>query len=502
MGVVDLKHGLFLKNAAILTATSIILRTAGIFFRIWMSGTIGAEGMGLYQLIISVYVFASTFASGGISTAVTRMVAELPEGSPSARKILSRAITLTLFIAAVSCAAIYLLSDWIGRTLLCDPRSVTAIRTLTLGLPFMGISAVLRGYLLAHRNTSLSSISQILEQLVRMALIIPLVGRVAHLGLMHSTAAILFGDVVAEAAGCLFLIAVCRWGRFHPSHIRGAPVPVTRKMLHIALPITTGRYIHTALRTADNLLVPARIALFNHNREAAVGQFGMLKGMAIPLLFFPASFLNAFSTLMIPEISESLSRGQTYRVRVATEKSIGVTVTVATLLGGIFFLCGKDLSVLLYGSPDTGYLITALAPLVPFMYLESVCDGILKGLDQQGRSFVYGLIDSLSRIALIWLFLDDFGMTGFLGIMVYSNLLTSLLNLRRLLNVTETPVRYKSWIFHPLLFVIVGAVLGYLAMSTATAPLLRIALGGGTTAAVYLTLMFMTGELGVLDGVF
>lgn len=497
-----MKHKLFLKNAAILTATSIILRTAGIFFRIWMSGAIGAEGMGLYQLIISVYVFASTFASGGISTAVTRMVAELPQKCSAARRILSRALTFTLFIATVSGGLIYILAEPTAKFLLCDARSVSAIKTLTFGLPFMGISAVLRGYFLAWRNTSLSGISQIVEQVVRMGLIIPLVGRVAHLGLTHSTAAILFGDVVAEGAGCLFLVSAYKWGRFYPSNKVGTPQPVTRKMLHIALPITAGRYIHTALRTAENLLVPARIALFGGNREAALGQFGMLKGMAIPLLFFPASFLNAFSTLMIPEISESLSRGRMHRVRTATEKSIGVTVTVSTLLGGIFFLCGKDLSILLYGDTATGHLITALSPLVPFMYLESVCDGILKGLDQQGHSFIYGLLDSVSRIVLILIFLDDFGMTGFLGIMVYSNLLTSTLNLRRLLKVTDTPIKYKSWIFHPLLFVTVGGALGFLAMSTAASPLMRVALGGGTTASVYLALMFITGELRVLEGVF
>ena len=497
-----MKHRRFYKNAAILTATSIILRTAGIFFRIWMSGAIGAEGMGLYQLIISVYVFVSTFASGGISTAVTRMVSELPDGSGGSKKILSRAMTLTLISAAVSCGGVYFLAEPISRYLLCDMRAVSAIKVLTLGLPFMGISAVLRGYFLAHRNTVFSGISQLLEQGVRMALIIPLVGRVAHKGLTHSATAILFGDVVAEGVGCLYLLGVYKWGKYRPRPAVGKALPVTRKLLHIALPITTGRYIHSALRTAENLLVPARIALFSHNREAALSQFGMLKGMAIPLLFFPASFLGSFSTLLIPEISEALSRGKMHRVRVATEKSIGVTLTVATLMGGIFFLCGRDLSRLLYGSDATGYLITALAPLVPFMYLESICDGILKGLDQQGYSFIYGLVDSVSRIALIWIFLDDFGMTGFLLIMVYSNLLTSLLNLRRLLKVTETPVNFKSWVIHPLLFIAVAGALGYLTMGVAATPLLRLLLGGGTTAVVYLILMFISGEGRVIEGVF
>ena len=56
-----------------------------MFFRVYMSGKIGAEGMGLYQLIFSIYVLASTFATSGISTAVTRLVAEeAPEGGRAA----------------------------------------------------------------------------------------------------------------------------------------------------------------------------------------------------------------------------------------------------------------------------------------------------------------------------------------------------------------------------------------------------------------------------------
>ena len=75
-GVLSLKKKIFIKNAFIMTATALILRTIGIFFRIYMSNKIGAEGMGLYQLIFSVYMLGSTFASAGICTAVTRLVTD------------------------------------------------------------------------------------------------------------------------------------------------------------------------------------------------------------------------------------------------------------------------------------------------------------------------------------------------------------------------------------------------------------------------------------------
>ena len=494
-----MKHKTLIKNAAILTVTSLILRTVGIFFRIWMSNTIGAEGIGLYQLIFSVYVLASTFATTGITTAVTRMVSELNAPGSAAKKILVRAIMITLVMALLSLGVLFFSADYIARLLLCDERATLSIKILGFSLPFMGISSCLRGYFIAVRNTASPSFGQLFEQLIRMVLIVFLVNRYSGLGLAATSAAVLAGDTAAEAFGCLLLYILYKFDRRKWGKAPKASIPVTRKLLHIAVPITAGRYIHTVLRTCENLMVPARLSLFTSAKSHALEQFGRLKGMAMPILFFPASFLTAFSTLMIPEISESLACGKITRVRTATQKSIGITVIISTLLGGIFLLCGEDLSEVLYHERETGFLIKALAPLVPLMYLESVCDGILKGLDQQGYSFVYGVIDSVSRIVLIWFLVPSYGMKGFLLIMVYSNLLTSLLNVRRLLKVTETPINLKSWVLLPLFAIAVALAAGYFSMRALESSILRLLAGSGITAAVYITVMLILGELSVLN---
>ena len=493
-GMSFLKHGLFIKNAAVLTVTSLILRT----LRIWMSNTVGAEGMGLYQLVVSVYVLVSAFATTGICTAVTRLTAELGARGLGSKKILSRGITLSLVISAVSVAAVYIGAEPISTYLIGDMRAVSSLKVLGLGIPFMGICSCLRGYFIAIRTAP--SIGQIVEQLVRITVVVLAVTYFGARGIEYAVAAILLGDGIAEAAGCGLLYVLYIAEKKKSTYHETSGIPVTSKMLHIAVPITAGKYIHTALRTVENLLVPARISRFTGSKTKGLEQFGMLKGMVMPLLFFPASFLTAFSTLMIPEISEALERGNYRKVRNSTEKSIGITVIISTLIGGVFFLCGEEISQLLYNESDTGALVVALAPLVPFMYLECVCDGILKGLDQQGHSFVYGVIDSVTRIILIWAILPSSGMRGFIGIMVYSNLLTSLLNIRRLLKVTKTPVKLGSWIIRPALSVTVGTAVGKLAMSGATSLIGRLIFGGFSLSAVYLLMMFFMGELNIVDG--
>ena len=96
-----MKKTVFIKNAAILTASSLILRFVGIIFKVWLAAKIGAEGIGLYQLVFSVYMFAATFATSGICTAVTRLVSEeLVIGSKNGvRRIVLRCVQISLVIA-------------------------------------------------------------------------------------------------------------------------------------------------------------------------------------------------------------------------------------------------------------------------------------------------------------------------------------------------------------------------------------------------------------------
>ena len=125
-----MKKTVFIKNAAILTGSSLILRFAGIIFKVWLAKKIGSEGIGLYQLVFSVYVLASTFATSGISTAVTRLVAEeMAVGTKkSTLKILKRAVELTLIIALFSAGIIYFGAEFIAKRFLGDIRAVNSIK--------------------------------------------------------------------------------------------------------------------------------------------------------------------------------------------------------------------------------------------------------------------------------------------------------------------------------------------------------------------------------------
>lgn len=500
-----------MQNAVIMTVTALVLRTIGIFFRIYLSNCIGAEGMGLYQLVFSVYVLVSTFASAGITTAVTRLITdELVCGtSKSIKRILSRAVTISVLCGLLSAVIIFAAANPLGKLIVKDIRAIPSLKMLGISLPFMGATACLRGYFMARRKTVCPSLGQITEQLARIAFISLFLWIFKGKDIAYTCLAVILGDSFAEIVSCAFLSVGYLLDSRHLKSLispqntcQTAKHSIVYRLAAIAVPITAGRYLSSALRTVENILVPQKLTAFHHSPERALSEFGMLKGMALPLLFFPSSFLSSISTLLIPELSEAHTLQQKSKVCHAVSKTLQLTLLSSILLSGLFTMYAYELGVMLYHSHDVGFLMRVLSPLMPIMYLESIVDGMLKGLNQQIHSLWYSVLDSGSRIVMIIYIIPARGMGGFLFIMVISNLLTSLLNLNRLLRVTDVRMEWGNWVIKPTLAIVLSAAITTLIsryMPFVSLHILRILIGGSITVILYCIFAFLLGALSVAE---
>lgn len=455
------KKKTFLINTVILTATALLLRSIGLFFRVYLSNIIGSEGIGLYQLIFSVYMLASTFATSGISTAVTRLCADemVCGNKKTVFRVLIRSVQLSVIAGLLINTAVFVFSNTIASVFIGDLRAAPSLRILSFSLVPMGISACFKGYFMARRKTITPSLASILEQTVRMAVIIGLFSVLQAKDIETACYYVLLADTIAETVSCIFIFFCCKADKKKLTTSEGDGCikgSVTSAILKISTPITAGRYLTSGLHTAENLMVPKCLSAYAGNSKSGLETFGLLKGMALPIIFFPSSFLQAISTLLIPEISESAALHKTDMIRCDVEKTIGITIIGSVLAGGCFFLCSDSIGIALYDSRESGVLINVLAPLVPVMYLESVVDGILKGLNKQNSTLLYNTIDSGLRIALILLLVPNFGMDGFMLIMIFSNLLTCSLNFIKLLRVTVLKFDIKNWFVKPLFSIVIA----------------------------------------------
>ena len=328
----------FIKNTLILTLTSLLLRTAGMIFRIWTSAKVGAEGVGLYQLVVSVYMLAATFASSGICTGVTRLIAEQERLTRvGASAVLRKATVLTLLASAVIGTALFFGAPWISNTVLCDTRAALSIKILCFALPFKGTAACIKGYYYAKRKTLQPSLCQLFEQCVRIGTVVFFVGRFEGLGVQMLTAAILIGDTVGEFSSFIYIYVAYKFEKRRLERGGRPQKGIYKEILRISLPITGSRYIMSGLHTAESAIVPAQIAIFTLSKSSALAQFGMLKGMALPLVFFPASFLTALSVMLLPEMSQAAAVGNNRKIKEITRRSVGTTLIAAVVIAGVFF---------------------------------------------------------------------------------------------------------------------------------------------------------------------
>ncbi len=452
---------IFLKNAMLLTVTSLLLRFVGMIFRVWLAAAVGAEGMGLYQQIFSVYMLVSVFASAGVGLAVTRLISEeLALGKRQGiDMIVGRSLLLTVGTAVLTAFVVLFGSKPISVYIMSDARAISSLKIMCLSLPFMGISAVLKGYFFARKKAFPNSSSQILEQAVRIVFILTVFR--GGVGVESGCAAVLFGDALAEFSSAAYLLLFYFWDRKKTAQLSGRerpPYKIMHSLLRIISPIAGGRYLNSFLRTVENMIVPANLVKSGLAREAALSGFGMIKGMALPLLFFPAGLLSSITSLLVPEISEASAAGHKARIRYATERSISLTLLFSIPFAAVFFFAAEPLSRLIYGEEGVGNMVRALSPLVPLMYLDSLSDALLKALDKQMLTFRHTILDSLGRIAAILAFLPYFGMTAFIAIMYASNLFTSLLNLLTLLRVTKAKIGLLRNIILPTLAALTGAL--------------------------------------------
>ncbi len=487
----------YFKNAAILTVTGFILRLAGMGFRVYLAGQLGSEGMGLYQLIFSIYNLSIAAATAGVSVAGTTLIAEELSRRDGAvlgalRWVLAAAVELGCTAALVQLllagpAAAY----WLG-----DPRAELSLKVLAPSLPFMAAAAALRGYFLGRRRAAPGARAQLIEQAVRILLVIVMIGPALRLGIRVACAAVMLADTISEILSCLCMYAAYRRDRrCFDSQSRRRPPEIKKRLNAVLWPVEGSRCTTSALQAAENMLVPACLTVFLGSRAQALSQYGALKGMAIPVLFFPFSFLSALSTLLVPEITAAHVQGHRKTLERLIGRMMFLTMTISVLVAGLFTVYAPWLGELLYHDEQVGVYLRVLGPLMPCMYLESMVDGVLKGLGQQMAVFRYGLWDSLLRIGGVILLLPRWGMMGFLAVMLASNLFTCTLNTHRMLKSAQMKMRWVSWSAAPLLALLASALAGKGALTLLPqwGMLPSLVIGAGVTAVLYTVVMLPLG---------
>ncbi|MDR0446718.1 MAG: oligosaccharide flippase family protein, partial [Oscillospiraceae bacterium] len=447
-----------IMNTILLTGVSLLMRAVGMIFQVWLTRRIGAAGIGLFQLIMSVSMLAATFAISGIRFAATRLVSlELgrSEASGSAGLQYSgafyavrRCLVYALCFGAAASLFLWFGAPTIGSVWIGDARTVLSLRVLSLSLTPYALSAVFGGYFTAVCRVAKSAAVSVIEQLIRIAVIIAALGFSTGYGLETACAIVVAGGVAGEVSAFL-LLAALYWfeKRAHssPAFVRRVDsTAMTRRMLSIALPLALSAYARSALSTLQHLLVPRGLKKSGASSEKALADYGTVHGMVFPVLMFPSALFYSFAELVVPELTEAQVRGDNARISRLVSDSLRLCLLFSVGFMACMWGFGSELGTAVYGAGDTGRYLAGLAWLMPIMYLDSVTDGMLRGLGQQMYCMAYNILDSAVSVTLVYLLLPRFALAGYVFMVAFTEIFNFALSVNRLRRVTVIKFSVKT----------------------------------------------------------
>lgn len=424
----------------ILTVTGLITRTIGFFYRIYLSRLFGEEGMGIYQLLSPVLSLSFSLCAAAYQTAISKFVAEYSARSSGRFKPLVTGLIISTPLSFLCTAVIYLQSDFIAGNLLLEPRTASMLRILAFSVPFSSIHSCINGYFYGVKRTGAPAAAQLMEQLARVSCVYLVSSCAIAGGKTPSINVAVLGLAVGEFVSMMVSIAAIfqvlhghtAGGIFSGALIRSRACRDRRmfkSILFMALPLTLNRIVLNLLQSVEAVSIPARLRLYGYDTTTALSVYGVLTGMAMPLIFFPNALTNSVSVLLLPLVSENYALGDMSAVRAAIFRTVKFCAVLGFICMSVFFLLGDLMGSALFDSPLAGHFITTLSFLCPFLYLDATLSSILQGLGKAGTIFVMNVIALLLRLAFVFQAIPLFGITGYLWGMLASQIVLSVLYL-------------------------------------------------------------------------
>lgn len=430
-------------NALLLTCANLMMRGVSMVFQVYLVGRIGAGGIGLLSLVNTVGMLAATLGSAGSRVSATCLVAEEygHRHMSGVRRAMSACLRYALIASTLVGLGTIFLSQLLAQKWLGDLRTASSIRLLGLTLPLTCLWGVLGGYFTATDRVGRLVGVQFLDRIADIASTTMLLTFWAGTDVERGCLSITLGNAVGTALSVLVLYGLFRRD---PHGETGSAPPIRQRLLRLALPISISDDLRAGLNTLEQLLIPWGLQQYGASGEGAIASYGTIHGMVFPVLMFPVCVLQAVSDLLIPELSRCRALHAQRRTQHIVRQCLRWAMIFASVVAGLLWLIAQPLAQQLYDSTEAGFWLRQFAPLVMLLYLDSIVDGMLKGLLQQVHSARYNTITSVLDVVFLFLLLPKWGLGGYFATFTITHAINFYLSITRLLQVSE----YRpSWSF-------------------------------------------------------
>jgi stage V sporulation protein B len=520
MGVeIIAKQNNFLKGAAILGIAGIIVKILGAVYRIPIVNIIKDEGIGYYQTAYPFYSLLLTIATAGFPVAIAKLASEKRAVGDykGAYKVFKVAL-LGLIIGGTLASLFVALG---ARTIvekLKNPNAYYSLIALVPALFFVPIMSAFRGFFQGRQNMTPTAISQIAEQLSRVASGLFLTSYLLKYGIPIAAGGASFGGSVGGIVGGITIFIIFMMSRKEIHHeiensIESKEYKVSnivKDLLVISIPITLGSSIAPIMDAIDTTFVLNRLQAINYSEELANSLYGQLKGMAQTLINLPQVFSIAISMSLVPAIADAKARKRKTEINSIASSGIRMTLLIGLPCAfGLFVLAKPIIGLLYYKNTletinSTGEILSYLSFGVITLTLVQCLTAILQGLGRVMVPVINLFIGAVVKVILTYVLtgIPSINIKGAAISTVAAYTIAALLDLMSLVRSSKIKLDFKNIFLKPLISSIVMAIIAkasFILLNNIIGQRLATILAVLIGVVLYFILLIITGSITTED---
>lgn len=419
----------FFKSSFTLVTSSLVTGFLGFCFSIILSRELGAEGMGLYSIVMPVYDLFICLICGGMATSISKVgaVYYYRKDYVNLTRTIETSVFFDIIWGIIVACFVFVNSDFISGYMINDNRAVGAMRIICPAMVFVAISSILKGYFYASSNVKVPAFIDIFEKAFRIGALLFLLKFGSGVTIAYLVLAL------GEALSLLLLYLFYKLDKYKYTYSSKEEdkVQLIFDVLKYSLPLCINGFLSTIFFSMSNILLPRRLMTSGLDYSAALSLMGKFNGMALTTVLFPVIVINALCIVLVPDISQNITRKNYYKLEERIGKVLRISIILGVLTSMLCFTFPENLGSLFFNRTDLAPYIKFAAIIPPFAFTASTTYGILNGLGKQNIILRNSLLSSILQLLLTYSLsgISNINIYGYGTAIVVTNIIVLSLNL-------------------------------------------------------------------------
>ena len=409
----------FVMGTIILLTGGFLSKFLGFVLRIIITRQIGTEGIGLYSLVMPTFGLFITIATFSYPVAISKIISVRGKSS---KKAIFSIIPISIILNLFTLLIIFLISKPLANIFLKDQRLYIPLLSIGFTLPFIGLSSIIKGYYWGKQRMGIYILSNIVEQIVRIIVLILLIPKVIKVSLVLTISLIIIVNVLSETSSIIvMLLGLPKGVKITKEDLRPSKEYI-KDIMNICVPSTSSKIVGSISHFLEPIILINVLSYVGYSNNYIVTEYGIVNGYSLALLLIPQFFTMSISTSLIPELSKSYSIGDIKNCKKRLFQITGLSLMIGAFSTGIIFAVPEYFLNLIYNTNLGANYIRVLAPFFLLYFINTPLASAMQALDMSKDEMQITLLTSFVKLFLL-------SLLAFLKIGMYSLIISTIITL-------------------------------------------------------------------------